>query len=64
MVSADKRPTKKTNNYNIENDLGDIADSGQMASIAGDTQQIINIVPTGYAVPISRWSASNNTWVP
>lgn len=58
-VPADKRPTKKMNNYNIENVVSvTLRDSGQIALIDGDTKQIINIIPTGYAVHISRLSAS------
>lgn len=59
MVPADKRPTKKMNNYNIENIVSvTLRDSGQIALIDGDTKQIINVIPTGYAVHISRLSAS------
>jgi nitrite reductase (NO-forming)/hydroxylamine reductase len=59
VVSPDKRPTKKMNDYNIENIFGvTLRDSGQVALIDGDTKEIINIVETGYAVHISRPSAS------
>lgn len=58
-VPADQRPTKKMNNYNIDNIMSvTLRDSGQIALIDGDTKQIINIIPTGYAVHISRPSAS------
>ncbi len=58
-VPADQRPTKKMNNYNIDNIMSvTLRDSGQIALIDGDSKQIISIIPTGYAVHISRPSAS------
>ena len=58
-VPPEKRPTKKMNNYNIENIFGvTLRDAGQVALIDGDTKEVINIVQTGYAVHISRPSAS------
>ncbi len=59
LVPVDKRPTKKMNDYNIENIFSTtLRDSGEVALVDGDTKQIINIVKTGYAVHISRLSAS------
>ncbi|MDS4019530.1 MAG: cytochrome D1 domain-containing protein, partial [Candidatus Competibacter sp.] len=59
LVPPDKRPTKKMNNYNIDNIFSTtLRDSGEVAIIDGDTKKIINIVKTGYAVHISRLSAS------
>jgi nitrite reductase (NO-forming)/hydroxylamine reductase len=59
LVEPDKRPEKKMNNYNIENVFGvTLRDSGQVALVDGDTKDIISIVETGYAVHISRPSAS------
>jgi nitrite reductase (NO-forming)/hydroxylamine reductase len=59
LVEPDKRPTKKMNNYNIDNVFGvTLRDSGQVALVDGDTKDIISIVETGYAVHISRPSAS------
>ena len=59
LVPVDKRPTKKMNSYNIENIFSTtLRDSGEEALVDGDTKQIINIVKTGYAVHISRLSAS------
>jgi nitrite reductase (NO-forming)/hydroxylamine reductase len=59
VVPPEKRPTKKENNYNIANIFSvTLRDSGEVALIDGDTKQIINIVKTGYAVHISRTSAS------
>jgi nitrite reductase (NO-forming)/hydroxylamine reductase len=59
LVPPDKRPTKKMNQYNIDNLFSvTLRDSGEVALIDGDSKQIINIVKTGYAVHISRLSAS------
>jgi nitrite reductase (NO-forming)/hydroxylamine reductase len=59
IVPTEKRPKKKENNYNIENIFSvTLRDSGQIALIDGDTKDIINIVDTGYAVHISRFSTS------
>ncbi len=59
QVPPDQRPKKKMNNYNTENIFSTtLRDSGEVALIDGDTKKIINIVKTGYAVHISRTSAS------
>ena len=59
LVPPEKRPTRKMNNYNLDNIFSTtLRDSGEVALIDGDTKQIINIVKTGYAVHISRTSAS------
>ena len=59
IIPPEKRPTKKMNNYNIANIFSTtLRDTGEVALIDGDTKQIINIVKTGYAVHISRLSAS------
>ena len=59
VVPPDQRPSKKMNNYNIENLFSvTLRDAGQVALIDGDSKNIINIVDTGYAVHISRMSAS------
>ena len=59
MVPPKDRPTKKMNDYNIANIFSTtLRDTGEVALIDGDTKQIINIVKTGYAVHISRTSAS------
>ena len=59
LVPPDKRPTKKMNNYNLDNIFSTtLRDTGEVALIDGDTKKIINIVKTGYAVHISRLSAS------
>ena len=59
IVPPAQRPTKKMNNFNIENIFSTtLRDTGEVALIDGDTKKIINIVKTGYAVHISRLSAS------
>ncbi|GAA0594567.1 nitrite reductase [Craurococcus roseus] len=58
-VPVEQRPTSKQNNINIENLFSvTLRDAGQVALIDGDTKEIINVVTTGYAVHISRSSAS------
>jgi nitrite reductase (NO-forming)/hydroxylamine reductase len=59
IIAPDKRPKKKMNAYNIENIFSTtLRDTGEVALIDGDTKKIISIVKTGYAVHISRVSAS------
>ncbi len=59
IVPPEQRPKKKLNNYNIANIFSTtLRDTGEVALIDGDTKKIINIVKTGYAVHISRLSAS------
>ena len=59
LVPPTQRPQRKMNNYNIDNIFSTtLRDTGEVALIDGDTKQIINIVKTGYAVHISRVSAS------
>lgn len=59
VVAPKDRPTKKMNNFDITNLFSTtLRDTGEVALIDGDTKKIINIVKTGYAVHISRLSAS------
>ncbi len=59
IVPPDQRPKKKMNSYNIQNIFSTtLRDAGEVALIDGDTKKIINVVKTGYAVHISRLSAS------
>ena len=59
IVPPEARPKKKMNNYNLENIFSTtLRDGGEIALIDGDTKKIINIIKTGYAVHISRMSAS------
>jgi nitrite reductase (NO-forming)/hydroxylamine reductase len=59
VIPSDQRPKKKMNNYNITNIFSTtLRDAGEIALIDGDTKEIISIIKTGYAVHISRMSAS------
>ena len=59
LIPPDKRPTKKMNNWDITNIFSvTLRDTGEVALIDGASKKIINIVKTGYAVHISRMSAS------
>jgi nitrite reductase (NO-forming)/hydroxylamine reductase len=58
-VPVEKRPTKKMNKLDLENVFSvTLRDSGQVALIDGNTKKIVTIIPTGYAVHISRISSS------
>ncbi len=58
-IDPDKRPKKKMNNWDISNLFSvTLRDTGEIALIDGASKKIINIVKTGYAVHISRTSAS------
>ena len=58
-VEPKDRPTKKMNNLKIENLFSvTLRDAGQIALIDGDSYEIVSILNTGYAVHISRMSAS------
>lgn len=59
IVPVEKRPTKKMNNLNLENLFSvTLRDAGEIALIDGDSKKIVSILNTGYAVHISRMSAS------
>ena len=59
IIPPEKRPKKKMNKYNLDNIFSvTLRDTGQIAVIDGDTKKIINVVDTGYAVHISRYSTS------
>jgi nitrite reductase (NO-forming)/hydroxylamine reductase len=58
-VPVAQRPTKQMNKVNLKNVFAvTLRDSGEVALIDGDTKKIWGIVKTGYAVHISRISAS------
>ncbi len=58
-VPVEQRPTSKQNNLNIDNLFSvTLRDSGEIALIDGDSYEIVNIIRTGYAVHITRVSAS------
>ncbi len=59
MVAPEDRPARPMHDRNIENFFAvTLRDAGQVAIIDGDTKEIVSILPTGYAVHISRPSAS------
>ena len=59
LVPVSKRPTRKMNKLNLDNLFSvTLRDAGEIALIDGDSKKIINIIKTGYAVHISRMSAS------
>ncbi len=58
-VPVNKRPTKQENDLDLDNLFSvTLRDVGQIALIDGGTKEIVNTIDTGYAVHISRVSAS------
>jgi nitrite reductase (NO-forming) / hydroxylamine reductase len=59
LVPVAQRPKTQQNKVNLKNVFAvTLRDSGELALIDGDTKQIWQILKTGYAVHISRLSAS------
>ena len=59
IVPVEERPTAPQHDRNWQNFFSvTLRDAGQVAIIDGDTKEIVNVVDTGYAVHISRMSAS------
>ncbi len=59
FVPPEKRPTKKMNDLDLENLFSvTLRDAGEIALIDGNSKKIVKIIKTGYAVHISRMSAS------
>jgi nitrite reductase (NO-forming)/hydroxylamine reductase len=59
LIAPEDRPSSPQHDRNIDNFFSvTLRDSGQVAIIDGDTKEIVSIVETGYAVHISRVSAS------
>jgi nitrite reductase (NO-forming)/hydroxylamine reductase len=59
LIPVAQRPTKKVNNIDIDNLFSvTLRDSGELALIDGASKKIVTIIKTGYAVHISRVSAS------
>jgi nitrite reductase (NO-forming)/hydroxylamine reductase len=59
LVAPEDRPSKPQHKRNIDNFFAvTLRDAGKVAIIDGDTKEIVSTVPTGYAVHISRPSAS------
>lgn len=59
LVPPGQRPKKKQNNLDLENLFSvTLRDAGEIALIDGNSKKIVHVIPTGYAVHISRISAS------
>ncbi len=59
IVKPEDRPTEKMNDWDIDNLFSvTLRDAGQVALIDGATYEIRTVIDTGYAVHISRISAS------
>ena len=59
-VAPEDRPKKAMHKRDIDNFfIVTLRDSGEIAIIDGDTKEFVNIIKTGYAVHISRPSASS-----
>jgi nitrite reductase (NO-forming)/hydroxylamine reductase len=59
LVDPEDRPERPMHDRDIENFFSvTLRDSGQVAIIDGDTKEIFSVLKTGYAVHISRLSAS------
>jgi nitrite reductase (NO-forming)/hydroxylamine reductase len=59
LVAPEKRPTKQMNKLNLDNLFSvTLRDAGEVALIDGDSKEIVSVIKTGYAVHISRLSAS------
>lgn len=59
IVPPEDRPKKPQHKRNVDNFFAvTLRDAGQVAIIDGDTKETVSILPTGYAVHISRPSAS------
>ena len=59
LVPVSKRPKKKLNKLDLDNLFSvTLRDSGEVALIDGNSKEIVKILKTGYAVHISRMSAS------
>jgi nitrite reductase (NO-forming)/hydroxylamine reductase len=59
VVKPEDRPTKQMNNLDLTNLFSvTLRDTGEVALIDGDSKEIVRIIKTGYAVHISRISAS------
>jgi len=59
LVAPEDRPTEKMNDWDLENLFSvTLRDAGQIALIDGASYEIKKVIDTGYAVHISRLSAS------
>lgn len=59
IIPPNKRPNRQMNKLNLDNLFSvTLRDDGKIALIDGDTNKIVKTIETGYAVHISRISAS------
>ncbi|KIR19362.1 cytochrome D1 domain-containing protein [Pseudomonas brassicacearum] len=59
LVKPEDRPTKQISTLNLQNLFSvTLRDDGKIALIDGDSKRIVKLIDTGYAVHISRISAS------
>ena len=59
VVKPEDRPKKQMNDLDLTNIMSvTLRDTGEIALIEGDSKEIVSIIKTGYAVHISRISAS------
>jgi nitrite reductase (NO-forming) / hydroxylamine reductase len=59
VVPVDERPTKQENDLDLDNLFSvTLRDTGEVAIIDGGSKKIVSVLKTGYAVHISRLSAS------
>jgi len=59
MVPVSKRPTKQMNKLDLDNLFSvTLRDTGKIALIDGATKEIVQVIKTGFAVHISRISAT------
>ncbi|WP_144820371.1 nitrite reductase [Marinobacter piscensis] len=59
LIAPEDRPTEQMNDLNLANLFSvTLRDAGEIALIDGDSKEIVEILKTGYAVHISRMSAS------
>lgn len=59
LVKPEDRPKKQMNNLDLSNIFSvTLRDAGKIALIDGNSKKIVKVLPTGYAVHISRISAS------
>jgi len=59
VIPPEDRPKKQLNDLNLKNLFSvTLRDAGQIALIDGESKEIVEVIDTGYAVHISRMSAS------
>ena len=59
LVAPEDRPKKQMNNLDLPNLFSvTLRDAGEIALIDGESKEIVEVIKTGYAVHISRMSAS------